>query len=302
MSGQVLPSPSESAVDVLLDALVSGLARMSPQLRKAAQYVVDNPNDVGVSSIVELADSAGVKPNTLVRMAQAVGYDGYDDFRAPFRDALRSGRLSFPDRARWLQSIARGGKHGALLTQMASGAMENIEGLFGATTADSVKAAADAIVEARTTYVLGVGIAYALAHNFAYLANMALESVVAIPREGNLPADDLARAGAGDVLLAMTFTPYRAEVVAAVEAAKREGVTVIALSDSRASPIALGAGHAFVIPTATAQFFPSTIAAGAFLETLMAFVVADASPEVVANIERFHERRLAGGVYWQERE
>ena len=87
-----------------------------------------------------------------------------------------------------------------------------------------------------------------------------------------------------------------------MEAAHRAGVTVIALSDSRASPIALPAAHTFVVPTATAQFFTSTIAAGAFLETLMAFVVADASPEVVASIERFHERRQASGVYWKESE
>jgi DNA-binding MurR/RpiR family transcriptional regulator len=273
---------------------------MSPQLRKAAQFVLDNPREVGVSSIVELAASAGVKPNTLVRMAQAVGYGGYEGFREPFRDAIRSGGQSFPDRARWLQSIARSGRHGRLLTQMASGAMENIEEMFAATTAETIKAAADRIVEARCTYVLGLGISYALAHNFAYLASMALPTVRAVPRDGSLPMDDLVRAGPGDLLLAMTFTPYRSEVVSAVRVAKRAGVSIIALSDSRASPIALEADHVFVIPTATPQFFTSTVAASAFLESLMAFVVADASPDVVASIERFHRLRHESGIYWPE--
>ena len=48
----------------------------------------------------EIAEAANVKPNTFVRMARQVGFDGYEDFRAPFRDAIRKGAVSFPDRAR----------------------------------------------------------------------------------------------------------------------------------------------------------------------------------------------------------
>ena len=129
---------------------------------------------------------------------------------------------------------------------------------------------------------------------------MALDNLVAVPRGGGLPVDDLARAGPGDVVLAMTFEPYRSEVVQAVRLAAEQGATVIALSDSRSSPIVLAADHGFVVPTDTPQFFTSTVAALALLETLMAFVVADADPEVIANIERFHERRAELGVYWQE--
>jgi len=157
--------------------------------------------------------AAEVTANSLVRMARAAGFEGYEDLRRPFREALRTGRENFPDRARWLQGIARGGRHARLFGQMATMTLENCEQLFSDTTAEEVKSAADRIVAARTTYVLGVGISYALAHNFAYLARMALDTVVAVPRDGSLPIDDLARAGPEDVVLAMTFKPYRSEVV-----------------------------------------------------------------------------------------
>ena len=298
MKQQIVPN-SDAAPPEVLGFLLKTLPSLSPQLRKAARYVLDHPADVGVSSISELADSAGVKPNTLVRMARAAGFEGYEGFREPFREVLRAGRQDFPDRARWLQSIARGGRHGELLTEMAGGALSNIEALFAGITADGVKAAADRIVEARATYVLGVGIAHSVARNFAYLAGMALETVVAIPKEGSLPVDDLVRAGPGDVLLAVTFEPYRSEVVQAVQAAREQEVAVIAVTDSLASPIALDAEHIFCVPTVTAQFFTSTVALSALLETLMAFVVADAPDEVVASIERFHRRRHEIGVYWE---
>lgn len=291
---------TDAAPPELLERLLESLPTLSPQLRKAARYVLDHPSEVGVSSITEFADASGVKPNTLVRMARAVGCDGYDGFRAPFREVIRAGRPDFPDRARWLQSIARGGRHGELLTEMASDSLSNIEALFAETTAGAVKAAADRIVEARVTYVLGLGISHGVARNFAYLAGMALETVVAIPKAGSLPVDDLARAGRGDVLLAVTFEPYRTEVVQAVRQAREQGVAIIAISDSLAAPIAVGAEHVFCVPTDTAQFFTSTVALSALFETLMAFVVADAPDAVVANIERFHRRREEIGVYWKE--
>jgi DNA-binding MurR/RpiR family transcriptional regulator len=303
MSDTDLSVPNNGATSLAsLDRLLERLPELSPQLRKAAQYVLDNPNHVGVGSIREIADAAAVKPNTLVRMARAAGFEGYEDFRQPIRESLRTPRENFPDRARWLQSIAHGGRHGKLFSDMAAASIDNIEALYSETNVEEVKAAADRIVAARTTRVLGVGILYALAHNFAYLARMALDTVEAIPREGSLPIDDLARSDERDVLLAMTFRPYRTEVVEAAQSAVDQGVSVIAITDSRSSPIAIGAAHAFVLSTDTPQFFTSIVAVAALLETIMAFVIADADAEVIANIEGFHRRRHDLGVYWPEHE
>ena len=86
----------------------------------------------------------------------------------------------------------------------------------------------------------------------------------------------------------------------AVDCARAQGAAIVAVTDSVASPIAIGARHVFCVPTETTQFFTSTVALAALLETLMAFVVADAPVEVVESIERFHRRRHDLGVYWDE--
>lgn len=289
-------SVSDSPAHVL-QTLGAELGNLSPELRKAAAYVLENPNDVGVSSIREIADDAGVKPNTFVRMARCVGFEGYDDFREPFREEIRRGVISFPDRARWLQSLAKGGKLAGLYADMAASAIRNIEKTFAATNDKSIKKAADAIVAARRTYVLGVGVNNTNARNFTYLADMALDSLQSIPKQGSTATDDLVRANSDDALVAMTYKPYRTEVVEAVALARTQGVTIIAISDSPASPIVVGADHSFIIEADTPQFFPSSVSTIALLETLMAFVIADAKPNVIANIEKFHSRRHELGIY-----
>ena len=283
----------------VLQQLTIELASLTPEMRKAATYVLENPNDVGISSIREIATAAKVKPNTFVRMARTVGFEGYDDFREPFREEIRNGKgqVNFPDRARWLQSLAKGDKLSSLYADMAASTIANIEQTFAVTDASQIKAAADAIVNAQHTYVLGVGINHALARSFTYLADMAVDNVQAIPREGSLAIDDIARVSSKDVLLAMTFKPYRTEVIETVKMAKSQAATVIAISDSPASPIITGSEYGFVVQTDTPQFFTSTVAVSVLLETLMAFVIADASPDVIANIERFHQRRHTLGIY-----
>ena len=284
----------------ILDRLADRFEKLTPELRKAASYVLENPGAIGVSSAREIAKAANVKPNTLVRLARVSGFDGYDGFRQPFRDEIREGRDNFPDRAQWLQSLSKGGHLSGLYSDLAAAALDNIEGFFSSASADDFKQAADEILAARATYVLGVGISSVFARNFAYLVSMAVDNVREIPRDGSMPVDGLVKAGEGDVLLAMTFKPYRREVVEAVEAALEQGVTVIGISDSPASPLLTRAKHRFVIPTDTPQFFTSTVAVAAFLETLVAFVVADADKQAVSNIKRFHERRRELGIYWDE--
>ncbi|RVU39036.1 MurR/RpiR family transcriptional regulator [Hwanghaeella grinnelliae] len=281
----------------VLEALAAELGQLTPETRKAATYVLENPNDVGVCSIREMASAAAVKPNTLVRMARTIGFDGYDDFREPFREEIRRGNLNFPDRARWLQSLGQSGQLGGLYADMVESAIRNIEATFAGTNAEKMKAAADDIVASRNTFVLGVGVNNSNARNFAYLADMASYNIWAIPRSGGVASDDLSRANEQDVLIAITCKPYRTEVVEAAVLAKEQGATLIGISDSPASPVITSADHGFVIGSDTPQFFPSSVALIALLETLMAFVIADAPAEVIDNIDRFHERRHRLGIY-----
>jgi len=289
-----------NAPETVLDRLTEEWDALTPEAQKAARYVLENPQDVGVSTVREIAEAANVKPNTVVRMARQVGFDGYEDFRTPFRDAIRRGSISFEDRARWLQSIAKQGELGGLFADMVGGAIRNIEETFSTISADSLHAAAKAIWASENTYTLGVGVNNANARNFTYLASTGMVRFHAIPRQGNSAIDDLAFAGPKDVLIAITSKPYRSEVVAAVAVAREQGMTIIGISDSPASPIIRNADYGFVVRVDTPQFFPSSVSTLALLETLLSFVIASASDEIVDRVERFHARRHRLGIYHED--
>lgn len=297
MNNTLVPDISLAAPQAVLDALAGQLDDMTPELRKAAAFVLENPNEVGVSSIREIAEAANVKPNTFVRMARSVGFGGYDDFREPFREEIRQGRASFPDRARWLQSLSKGGKLGALYADMVNSAISNIEDTFANIDVGTLKQAAETVWAARRVFTLGVGVNSSNASNFTYLASTGMVEFYAIPKTGSVATDDLAWADSRDVLIAMTNKPYRREVVEAVRIAGEQGVRVIGVSDSAASPVIIGSEFGFVVNVDTPQFFPSSVSTIAFLETLLSFVIASATPEIVERVEQFHRRRHELGIY-----
>ncbi|MEM7438467.1 MAG: MurR/RpiR family transcriptional regulator [Pseudomonadota bacterium] len=285
--------------EVLAD-LSTKLDDLSPEQRKAAAWVLENPNAVGVSSVRDIAKAADVKPNTVVRMARQAGFDGFEDFRTPFRDAIRSGAGSFPDRARWLQSLSKGGQLGALYHDMMDAALRNIEDTFAGIAEADLRTAATDIWASRKVYVLGVGVNNSNASNFTYLAATGMSDFHAIPRPGSTAVDDLARTDHRDVLIAITCKPYRTEVVEAMSVAREQGLKVIGISDSPASPIITGADRGFVVSADTPQFFPSSVSTIALLETLLSFVIAVASDEIVDRVEKFHQRRHQLGIYVED--
>ncbi|MBO9446663.1 MurR/RpiR family transcriptional regulator [Ruegeria sp. R14_0] len=284
----------------VLERLTEELAVLTPEARKAARYVLENPREVGVSTVREIAEAARVKPNTVVRMARQIGFEGYGDFREPFRDDIRRNDVSFPDRARWLQGIRHSGDLGGLYADLLGAAIRNIEETFAEIDADQLQSAAEAVWSARSVYTLGVGVNNSNASNFTYLARTGMTDFHAIPRPGSTATDDLAWADQRDVLIAITCRPYRTEVVEAVNTARKQGVTVVGISDSPASPIILPAQHSFVLSVDTPQFFPSSVSTIALLETLLSFIVAVSSDEIVERVEKFHKRRHQLGLYQEE--
>ncbi|SLN67379.1 putative HTH-type transcriptional regulator YbbH [Roseovarius albus] len=288
--------------NIVLERLSREWEALTPEAQKAARYVLENPRDVGVSSVREIAEAAKVKPNTFVRMARQVGFEGYDDFREPFREAIRRGTVSFPDRARWLQDIAASGALGQLFADQVGSAIRNIEETFAGIDEAAMEVAAKAIWASRKVFVLGVGVNNSNARNFTYLASTGMRDFNAIPKPGSTAADDLAWADERDVVIAITCHPYRTEVVEAVNVAREQGIKVIGISDSPASPIIRGSEHGFVVAADTPQFFPSSVSTIALLETLLSFVIAVASPKIVERVEKFHKRRHQLGIYQEEPE
>jgi DNA-binding MurR/RpiR family transcriptional regulator len=244
-----------------------------------------------------LATNAEVQPNSFVRLARHLGFEGYDAMRERFRDFVRGGIGSSPDRVRWLQQLDRKGGSAAVFGSMAEACLENTEKMFAQQSVADLETAVDLMINARRVYVLGLGLAYPLAYNFWYVARMGFDHFILTPRHGSLPADDIIRMDERDCLLAMTFQPYRRDTLAAVQRARKNGAKVIGITDSNAASLCRDADIGLVAPTHTPQFFHSNAAVTALLESLCALLVVRGGDTASQAVEAFHQARWEENIY-----
>ena len=288
-----LPQSQEEVIERLL----RDFDELPAQLQLCARYIVDHPHEVGLQSMRTLAANAEVQPNSFVRLARHLGFEGYDALRERFRDFVRGGIGSSPDRVRWLQQMDREGGSTAIFGSMAEACLENTEKMFAGQSVDDLERAADAMISARRVFVLGLGLAYPLAYNFWYVARMGFEHFVLIPRHGSLPSDDIIRMDERDCLLAMTFQPYRRDTLAAVQRARKNGATIIGVTDSSAASLCREADIGLVSPTHTPQFFHSNSAVTALLESLCALLIVRGGEAASDAVDAFHAARWEENIY-----
>ena len=78
--------------------LIESFSDLTPELQKAAKFMVEHPEEVGLNSMRKVAKEAGVKPATVSRLSKTLGFDEYDSLREPFRQRLRKIEPEFSTR------------------------------------------------------------------------------------------------------------------------------------------------------------------------------------------------------------
>ena len=283
--------------EAVVERLLAVYEDLPGQLQISARYIIDHSHEVGLQSMRTLAANADVHPNSFMRLARQLGFDGYDAMRERFRDFVRGGVGSSPDRARWLQDMAKKGGSAEVLGSMASACLENTERMFEQQSINDLDRAVDWMLGSKRVFILGLGLAYPLAYNFWYVARMGFDHFILTPRHGSQPSDDLIRMDENDCLLAMTFQPYRRETLAAMRQAKKSGAKTIGLTDSTAASLCRESDLGLVSPTHTPHFFHSNSAVTALLESLCALLVVRGGDKATEAIEAFNSARWQAQIY-----
>ena len=115
---------------------------------------------------------------------------------------------------------------------------------------------------------------------------------------GGIVHDQVDALNPGDLLIAISQTPYSTPTVEAVNAAAKRGVTVLAITDSALSPLARRATHVLLFRADSISFFPSMIAPLALVELLIAWLAAKGGKAVLRRLADVEARLAAQRAYW----
>lgn len=252
--------------------------------------LVERPEAVAFRNISELAESLGVNPSTLTRLATRLGYAGFADFQGVFRENLSQNSRHFYTRQahRLLDPLdaTRPSNELSVVVQLAQESINNVEGFLSQLVPADLLGATRLLAHARRVRVHGLRQIHSLASFLTYGLGMIRADVSLLDGPGLGVAEGLAQLEPGDVLVVSSVAPYTRSVAEVAHAAAQAGIEVIALTDTRASPLVAPARHAFFIPHESSFISNSMGAYLVFCECLLNLVARELGDDALQALER----------------
>lgn len=261
-------------LESLRSAITNRYEELSPRLKQVASFVLDNPNDIALETLAVNAKRCDVQPSTIVRFAKVFGYNGATDMQRLFRDEILTSAPSpsYSERIRQFHersdSVDRMLPY-SVIQEFSESNIIALEHLREAVRKEDLDRSIDLIHAAHTIYLAGVRRAFPVAAYLAYSLSHVEKRAFLLDGVAGMTSEQSWMLGAEDLLIAVSFKPYASETLGVVETAAANGVPLIAISDSRLSPIAKNADVCFAIKDAEVRQFRSLTASMCLAQTLV---------------------------------
>ncbi|MDP2063424.1 MAG: MurR/RpiR family transcriptional regulator [Phaeovulum sp.] len=287
------PAPLFATLAELAAALTRASASATPQPAALARWLADRPEEIAFQSVRTMAAMSGSNANTVLRLARVLGFAGFEPLQTAVRDLLR--RETTADLASRVAAL-RAHSSKDLGASLRAATLGNIEALYTDALDAQIARCAEALLAARRVHCLGVRSCYSVAHYLSYTGTMAFANFQPTPAQPGLIVDAMSTCTPEDIVIAISYAQYSAEVIRGCDIAQGCGARIIALTDSHASPIARGAWQVFRLPMAGPQLLPSLTGAFHLVERLLV-ELASRSPDTEQRLRDAEARLLRYGGY-----
>lgn len=284
---------SVSVEELLLEQFES----MPPRLQAAARFVLDHPADVALMSMRELARKINVSHTTMARLVTWLGLNSYDDLRVRCIHALRAADTDGSGRIERL-GLQKGAGGSLLVRRISETIAAQVTRIADSEGVKQLGAAAEIIAGSRHIFCLGLRAAHPIARHFAY-ALSPLREVTLLDMGAGMGLDTLRHASSDDALLVIGFQPYTRATIEIAKQAEAKGTKVIAITHSRASPLARVANESILMAAKPPVSFQSAAPALVAVEILVA-LIADRTGANIEHVRKQTEQQLAElDIFWR---
>jgi DNA-binding MurR/RpiR family transcriptional regulator len=248
------------------ELLVDNKIRLTPAQRQIIQYIIEHYEEAIFLTASQLAQNVGVSEATVVRLAQALGFDGYPAMQRKFRQGLQD-RLSTVTRLEHTVDHVR--QTGDIVVKVLQEDIHNLSQTLRSLSLDIFERAVADLQSAKRIFVVGLRGAHAPALTLAtYLRFLGKQAHLLIPGHGEM-WDILQGLGRSDLVVGISFPRYTQITVEVLQHARKKRARVGAITDSPLSPLARYAHWVLTAHCQLDSFIESFTAATSLINALL---------------------------------
>ena len=239
MTHETRPPATEGA---LIKAIAHDFEMLSRQLKSIARHVEQHRSQLGIQSIQEVATLCEVQPSAVVRFAKHFGFTGFTALQKLFRDGLAqqiSPSRNYQSRIRQaIESGARDLSSAEIAHALIGGGIAGMEELQRSLQEPAFEDSVNLLAQADSIWLMASRRSFAVSTYLAYALQHTDKRIHHITSSGSMQEGQLRGMRPQDVLIAVSFAPYAEETESIVRQAHVRGARIIAITDSRLSPLA----------------------------------------------------------------
>ncbi|CBJ38498.1 putative transcription regulator protein, RpiR family, SIS domain [Ralstonia solanacearum CMR15] len=219
-----------------------------------------------------MAAQCGVQPSAVVRFAQHFGFSGFSEMQRLFRDGLVQQIAPGRDYNLRLREVIESGSASLQPEQIVDafikGSIAGMQQLRQALDQQAFAQAVDMLADTQAIWIAGSRRSFPVAVYLDYALQHTDKRVGLFSALGSMHLGQIRSVREGDVLIAISFTPNAEETIEVAQQAKRRGARMIALTDSRMSPLAREAEVTLVVQDSTTFGFRALTATMGLAQSL----------------------------------
>lgn len=252
----------------LLTLIEERMDSFTKSQRKIAVFIRDNLDKAAFYTAAAMSSGIGVSESTIVRFAMEIGYEGYPQMQKAIRELIKN-KLTAAQR---LEVATDRLDEKNILRSVLAADNRNIKETLNVINNEDFENVVDAILGAKTIYILGVRSSSALAGFMGFYFNLIVDNARLIHTTSTSEIfEQIINASEGDVVIGISFPRYSKRTTKAMQYAKDNGAKVIAITDSYHSPAAKNSHLALLAKSDMTSFVDSLTAP---LSVITALVVA----------------------------
>ncbi len=268
----VIATDRKPTVEQLLQRISEEYEGLSKQLKIIAHHIERNRDRLGIEGIRELAEQCEVQPSAVVRFAKHFGLSGFAEMQRIFRDGL----AQYLGQSRNYETrIRKGIESGAgrlssveIADEFLGGSIAGMQELQKRLHGPSFKKAVNLLAETDAISICGSRRSFPVAVYLEYALQHTDKRITLISAMGNMQQGEVRSVRKGDVMVAISYTPYAQETIEVAQEVLKRGARLIAITDSRMSPLAREADVALIVQDNSTLGFRSLSSTMSLAESL----------------------------------
>lgn len=272
--------------------------RLSKGHKKIANYVINNYEQAAYMTATRLGAQVGVSESTVVRFASELGYEGYAELQKAIQELVQT-RLTPNQR---IEFTKRRIGRTDILEKVMQTDIDKIRHTINHLDRDAFYKSVDAILSARTIYIIGARSSEPIARMLNYNLSLIFDNVKFVnPTSSAEVFEQMFSIGSSDLLFAFSFPRYSTRMINAVKYAKSKDATVVVCTDSDISPLVEYATHVLMAQSGMAAFMDSLIAPLSIINAIIVEITNRREPIIKARFKNLEKLWDEYDVYARHR-